>query len=144
MHGFGGSSLGSLGQNDVTENHDGAHSRGSGSRNCRWTTTPATLGAADVRDRYIDGLYEEKTTFGQAPVITKNYLAFGRIIAQRKSTSANPAGSVTWLLADHLGSTVGSVSESGVTEHMQYYPFGNVRSGRVSTDKGFTGQQREA
>jgi RHS repeat-associated protein len=42
-----------------------------------------------------------------------------------------------------LGSTVGTVSDAGVTEHMEYYPFGSVRSGRVSTDRGFTGQRRE-
>jgi RHS repeat-associated protein len=65
----------------------------------------------------------------------------GRIIAQRKTTSAT--SSVTYLLADHLGSTVGTVSDAGVTEHMQYYPFGSVRSGHVSTDRGFTGQRRE-
>jgi RHS repeat-associated protein len=50
---------------------------------------------------------------------------------------------VTYLLADHLGSTVGTVSDAGVTEHMQYYPFGSVRAGHVSTDRGFTGQRRE-
>jgi RHS repeat-associated protein len=117
---------------------------GLGNMDCRWTTTPGALGAADVRDRYVDGLYEEHSVFGQAPVITKNYYAFGRIIAQRKTTTgANPTSSVTYLLADHLGSTVGTVSEAGVSEHMQYYPFGSVRSGRVSTDRGFTGQRRE-
>ena len=35
------------------------------------------------------------------------------------------------------------MSEAGVTEHMQYYPFGSVRAGHVSTDRGFTGQRRE-
>jgi RHS repeat-associated protein len=35
------------------------------------------------------------------------------------------------------------VSDAGVSEHMEYYPFGSVRSGHVSTDRGFTGQRRE-
>jgi RHS repeat-associated protein len=71
-------------------------------------------------------------------------IAGKRIIAQRKTTTGtNPTSSVTYLLADHLGSTVGTVSEAGVTEHMQYNPFGSVRAGHVSTDRGFTGQRRE-
>jgi RHS repeat-associated protein len=115
---------------------------GLGNMNCRWTTTTAGLpSAADVRDRYIDGLYEEHSVFGQSQYNVKNYYAFGRIIAQRKTSSAG--SSVTYLLADHLSSTVGTVSDAGVTEHMQYYPFGSVRSGHVSTDRGFTGQRRE-
>ncbi len=117
---------------------------GLGNMDCRWTTTPGFSGAADVRDRYVDGLYEEHSVFGQTQYTTKNYVAFGRIIAQRKTTTgANPTSTVTYLLADHLGSTVGTLSESGASAHMQYYPFGNVRSGHVSTDRGFTGQRRE-
>ena len=97
-----------------------------------------------MRDRYIDGLYAEHSVFGQKQYTIKDYYAFGRIIAQRKTTTGtNPTSSVTYLLADHLGSTVGTVSEAGVTEHMQYNPFGSVRSGHVSTDRGFTGQRRE-
>jgi len=116
---------------------------GLGNMDCRWTTTsPGLPSAADVRDRYVDGLYEEHSVFGQQQYTIKNYYAFGRIIAQRKTTSGG-ASSVTYLLADHLGSTVGTVSEAGATEHMQYYPFGSVRSGHVSTDRGFTGQRRE-
>jgi RHS repeat-associated protein len=118
---------------------------GLGNMDCRWTTTsPGLPSAADVRDRYIDGLYEEHSVFGQKQYTIKDYYAFGRIIAQRKTTTGtNPTSSVTYLLADHLGSTVGTVSDAGVTEHMQYYPFGSVRSGHVSTDRGFTGQRRE-
>ncbi len=116
---------------------------GLGNMNCRWTVTPGASagGAANVRDRYIDGLYEEKSTSGQAPVVTKNYYAFGRIIAQRKTTASG--STVTYLLADHLGSTVGTLTDGGAAQHVQYYPYGNVRSGSVATDKMFTGQQRE-
>jgi RHS repeat-associated protein len=97
-----------------------------------------------VRDRYIDGLYAEHSVFGQKQYTIKDYYAFGRIVAQRKTTTGtNPTSSVTYLLADHLGSTVGTVSDAGATEHMQYYPFGSVRAGHVSTDRGFTGQRRE-
>ncbi|MBI5285181.1 MAG: RHS repeat-associated core domain-containing protein [Chloroflexi bacterium] len=114
---------------------------GLGNMNCRWTVTPGMSGAANVRDRYIDGLYEEKSTSGQAPVVTKNYYASGRIIAQRKTTASG--STVTYLLADHLGSTVGTLTDGGAAQHVQYYPYGNVRSGSVATDKMFTGQQRE-
>jgi RHS repeat-associated protein len=50
-----------------------------------------------------------------------------------------------YLLADHLGSTVGTVSADGSEVHqVRYWPYGAVRSGGVGTDRMYTGQQMEA
>jgi RHS repeat-associated protein len=67
------------------------------------------------------------------------YQALGRVIATRTGTET------TYLLADHLGSTVGTVSVDGSEVHqVRYWPYGAVRSGSVGTDKMYTGQQMEA
>jgi hypothetical protein len=67
------------------------------------------------------------------------YQALGRIIATRTGTDT------TYLRADHLGSTVGTVSADGSEVHqVRYWLYGKVRSGDSSTDKMYTGQQMEA
>jgi hypothetical protein len=67
------------------------------------------------------------------------YQAFGRVIATRTGTQT------TYVLADHLGSTVGTVSADGSEVHqVRFWPYGAVRSGGVGTDKMYTGQQMEA
>ena len=98
-------------------------------------------GAIDQRDTYVDGIYEERSTACNAPAtVTKFYKAFGRIIAQRANST------LTYFLADHLGSTLGTVdAATGAVSRMQYYPFGTQRGGNAPpTDKAYTGQQQES
>lgn len=77
--------------------------------------------------------------------MTKYYDGFGRLVAVRQVPATGGAGTLYFLLADHLGSTVDVTDTSGnvlATQH--YYPYGTVRSGNVTqTDKLFTGQQQE-
>ena len=86
---------------------------------------------------YIGGIYE-KTDTG---AVTKYYHAFGRAVAVRKD------GVLSYLLADHLGSTVGAVDAGGTWVGVQsYYPFGATRStaGFFQTDKMYTGPAARA
>jgi hypothetical protein len=106
----------------------------------RTAASPRTS-AIDDRTVYVGGVYEERSEYGiginaKATVL---YQAFGRVIATRTGTET------TYLLADHLGSTVGTVSGDGSEVHqVRYWPYGKVRSGGVGTDKMYTGQQMEA
>jgi RHS repeat-associated protein len=52
-------------------------------------------------------------------------MALGRIIAQRKNG-------------------VATIDQSGNVQRIRYFPFGNVRSGSVATDRMYTGQQGQA
>ena len=52
-------------------------------------------------------------------------------------------GTVSYLLADHLGSTSTVVNAMDDPVSQKYYPFGRTRSGSVPTDKQFTGHQKE-
>ena len=65
-------------------------------------------GATDSRDTYVDGIYEEWSNQCAAPsLVRKYYKAFGRaagrIIAQRSGAT------LSYFLADHLNSTLGTV-----------------------------------
>jgi len=55
------------------------------------------------------------------------------------------AGVLSWLLADHLGTTVGALDGAGsLVAAQRYWPYGAARSGGVTqTDKLYTGQQAE-
>jgi hypothetical protein len=53
-----------------------------------------------TRRSYIGGLYEKNTTTG---AVTKYYGALGRMIAMRKVPPGGGAGTLSYLLADHLG-----------------------------------------
>ena len=83
--------------------------------------------------------------------MTKYYQAYGRAVAMREPPgpsgvpSAGGAGTLLWLLADHLGGTVGVMDANGTVVATQaYWPYGATRSGGVSqTDKLYTGQQEE-
>jgi len=103
----------------------------------RSTSTPSAPGAADVKTTYVDGLYEQTSTFGAAPTVTKFYRAFGRLIAQRTGAA------VTYILSDQVGSTVGTIDNANHVRTVNYYPYGRIRSGSVQTDKLFGGQQQE-
>jgi RHS repeat-associated protein len=95
---------------------------------------------------YIGGIYEAAyDASGVLTGTTKYYQAFGRNIAMRSSSVAACAGTPCYLLADHLGSTVGMTDSSGnVLSTQKYWPYGAVRSGGgAQTDKQFTGQQVE-
>jgi len=73
----------------------------------RHQTTPSHPGAGDQKVTYAGGIYEEESSFCGAPyIVTKHYNAFGRVTAQRRGAT------LSYLLADHLSSTVGAVSAS--------------------------------
>jgi RHS repeat-associated protein len=102
-------------------------------------------GAVDEKNVYVDGIYEQQCFGGGAPIVTKRYEAFGRVFAERRSTPVPGPSTLTYLLSDHLNSTVGTTTTAGeAVDRMQYYPFGSVRSGGVATDRTYTGQQTEA
>ena len=91
---------------------------------------------------YIGGVYERKGDGG----VTKYYQAYGRAVAMRQVPPAGGAGTLLWLLADHLGGTVEVLDAAGATvAETAYWPYGATRSGGVAqTDKLYTGQQQEA
>jgi len=102
-------------------------------------------GAIGEKNVYVDGIYEQQCFGGGAPIVTKRYEAFGRAFAERRSTPLPGPSTLTYLLSDHLNSTVGTTTTAGeAVDRMQYYPFGSVRSGGVATDRTYTGQQTEA
>ncbi len=92
---------------------------------------------------YIGGVYEEAhSSTGGVTGVTKYYQAFGRNVAVRTSAG------LYYLLADHLGSTVGLLDTSGnvvLNSKTTYWPYGAVRSTSsiTQTDRLFTGQQQE-
>ncbi len=111
----------------------------------RTSSSGAYSDAIDEKNVYVDGIYEEQCFGGGAPIITKRYEAFGRVFAERRSTPTPGPSTLTYLLSDHLNSTVGTTNtDSEAVDRMQYYPFGSVRSGGVATDRTYTGQQTEA
>jgi hypothetical protein len=100
--------------------------------------TDTSGGASPTWTEYIGGIYERTNT----GAVTKYYEGFGRNVAVRDST-----GTVTYLLADHLGSTVGALDASGnLISTQKYWPYGALRYavGSLATDKLYTGQQQEA
>ncbi|MHB8674701.1 MAG: RHS repeat-associated core domain-containing protein, partial [Candidatus Limnocylindrales bacterium] len=85
--------------------------------------------------------------------VTKYYAAFGRPVCVRHATSNSDPGTLSFLLADHLGCTVGVLVATGtVVGTATYWPYGALRSGTgtlaatgvAPTDKLFTGQRQEA
>ena len=103
-------------------------------------TTSGPSGSESVA--YIGGIYEKNLATG---VVTKYYQALGRTIAMRKS---GPAGSVlSYLLADHLGSTTAVLDGSGnVVSSRTYWPYGAERAmsgDQRVTDAWYTGQRDE-
>ena len=91
---------------------------------------------------YIGGVYEASySSTGVLTGVVKYYPFGGRNVAMRDA-----AGKLHYLLADHLGSTVGLMDASGSIEALQkYWPYGAVRSSTAitQTDKLFTGQRVE-
>ncbi len=77
----------------------------------------------------------------------KDYALGGRRIAMRK-VPAGQAGTLHYLLTDHLGSTsVSYRSDGGDTRTQRYYPWGTIRPGPANTlptDYTFTGQKLDA
>ncbi len=100
---------------------------------------------ADDSTVYIGGAYEKRTV-GTTVTVRKYYSAFGRNIAVREVPGGTGAGSVKFLLSDHLGGTAKTMDSSGnIVDNIKYWPFGTIRSGTpTTTDKLFTGQRQEA
>jgi RHS repeat-associated protein len=90
---------------------------------------------------YLEGIYE-KTNTG---AIKKYYMAFGRAVAMRDVPTGSGAGTLYYLLADHLGGTVEVLNSTGGTvSETKYWPYGATRTpGVTQTDKLFTGQRQE-
>jgi hypothetical protein len=69
----------------------------------------------------------------------KTYFAGTARIVMREN------GTLTWLIADHLGSTSVTVDASGMLlSSLKYNAFGELRSGTAATDYLYTGQRQEA
>ena len=86
---------------------------------------------------YIGDYYEWRE--GPTTTAVKYYYAAGQRIAMRK------AGTLTWLLGDHLGSTTITANENGTLASEQTYTaWGQTRSGSVTTDRQYTGQISES
>jgi RHS repeat-associated protein len=94
---------------------------------------------------YIGGIYEKRTV-GTAVTVRKYYSAFGRNVAMREVPGGAGAGTVSFILIDHLGGTNKTMDSSGtIVDSIKYWPFGAIRSGTATTtDKLFTGQRQEA
>ncbi len=96
---------------------------------------------------YIGGVYQ--ATYSAAGVltgVTKYYTAFGRAVCVRHATSNSDPGTLSYLLADQLGSTVGVMDAGGtVVAKQTYWPYGAVRAatGVAPADRLFTGQRQE-
>lgn len=107
----------------------------------RTTTASPRTSAIDDRTVYAGGIYEERSEYGIGinARATVQYQALGRTIATRTGAGT------TYLLADHLGSTAGTVSANGAEVHqVRYWPYGAIRTGGAPTDKLYTAQQMEA
>jgi RHS repeat-associated protein len=81
------------------------------------------------------GGYYERTG---ATTIRKYYTFNGRVVAMRQN------GTLSWLLADQLGSTSMAVSLTGTVQSQQrYWPWGTARNagGTLPTDYRYTWQQ---
>ncbi len=76
----------------------------------------------------------------------KYYQAMGKTVAVRQVPPGGGQGTLSFLLQDQLGSTVGTVDAvTGSVTRQQYWPYGTLRSGGVmQTDRLYTGQQQEA
>ncbi|TAK60244.1 MAG: RHS repeat-associated core domain-containing protein [Dehalococcoidia bacterium] len=91
---------------------------------------------------YIGGVYEKNSD----GTLRKYYVANGQTVAMRSVPSGGGAGTLFYMLQDHLSSTVKVLDSSFATyAEMKYYPFGTTRSatGSSPTDKLYTGQQEE-
>ena len=77
--------------------------------------------------------------------MTKSYQAYGRALAMREVPPAGGAGTLSYMLADHLGGTAEVLDAAGATvAETKYWPYGATRTGGVAqTDKLYTGQQQE-
>lgn len=111
------------------------------------TDTSAPFNApASTWTVYIGGIFEKNFSSATgATYTTKYYIADGRAIAVGQ-TPVGGAETVTYLLADHLGSTVGSTDQNGDLIGVQlYWPYGASRYavGSLATDRMYTGQQQE-
>ncbi len=85
---------------------------------------------------YIGDYYEWRE--GPTTTAVKYYYAAGQRIAMRK------AGTLTWLLGDHLGSATITATENGtLASEQKYTAWGQTRSGSVGTDRQYTGQISE-
>jgi RHS repeat-associated protein len=83
---------------------------------------------------YVNQYYEKTGT-----AATSNYYLGNKMVAQKVGST------LKYLLQDHLGSTSGEVSSSGVsTSTIRYFSFSSVRSGSTSTEIKFTGQRLDS
>jgi RHS repeat-associated protein len=85
---------------------------------------------------YVNQYYEKTGT-----TITTNYYHGGKLVAVRQGTT------LSFILQDHLGSTVGTVNTSGtLASTISYFSFGECRNstGTLPTEQKFTGQRLDS
>jgi RHS repeat-associated protein len=84
---------------------------------------------------YVGAHFEKNVTTGE---VTKSYTLGDRRVAMRRGST------LTYLHGDHLGSASMTTNAlGGAGNQMRYYPYGDTRSGSMSTDRRFTGQREE-
>lgn len=92
----------------------------------------------EVVTYYPNSNYHKQVT-GSVEVEAKYYSAGSSRIAYRID------GEITWLLSDHLGSTIGTVDTDGeLIGVMKYSAYGEMRSGSSTTNYRYTGQREES
>lgn len=96
------------------------------------TNTSTTQPQASTSTIYIGGIFEQSSSSATGITgKTKYYVAYGRAIAVRQS----PVGgteTLSYLLADQLGTTVGSIDAmTGTVSSQKYWPYGATRASRA-------------
>ncbi|MDE3095462.1 MAG: RHS repeat-associated core domain-containing protein [Chloroflexota bacterium] len=99
-------------------------------------------GVAETSTVYIGGVYEAHSDGS----VTKYYQAYGRAVAVRQVPATGGPGTLSFLLADQLGTTTMVLDATGaVVADQRYWPYGAARSSTsiTQTDKLYTGQRQE-
>ena len=104
-----------------------------------------------ITTTYYVGPHYEKLVSTNIVTATKYYFFGSQRVAMRVCTGANGSrgtngatSTLSYLHGDHLGSASLSTDASGgKTAEMRYYPYGETRSGSMTTDRQYTGQRRE-
>jgi len=91
---------------------------------------------------YIGDYYEWRE--GPTTTVVKYYYAAGQPSGEGRRITMRQPTTLTWLLGDHLGSTTITANENGtLATEQRYTPWGQTRSGSVTTDRQYTGQISE-
>ncbi len=104
-----------------------------------------------ITTTYYVGPHYEKIVSTNVVTATKYYTFGSQRVAMRVCTGTNGScgtngvtSTLTYLHGDHLGSaSLSTNATGGKVSEMRYYPYGEMRSGAMATDRQYTGQRRE-